>query len=56
MKHKRKRLKKLLMALFPRDGAEFYINAGLIMDLDYAQQIRLVKDCIAARKERRLPQ
>ena len=43
---KRKRLKKLLMARFPRDDAEFYINLGLIMDLDYEAQMRDVKAVI----------
>ena len=52
MARKRKRLKKLLMALFPRDDAEFYINVGLICDLDYAAQIRAVKDVIKEREER----
>ena len=51
MSRKRKRLKKLLMALFPRDDAEFYINVGLICDLDYAAQIRAVKDGIKKREE-----
>ena len=46
MSRKRKRLKKLLMARFPRDDAEFYINLGLIMDLDYEAQMRDVKAVI----------
>ena len=39
------------MALFPRDDAEFYINLGLIWDIDYAAQIRAVKDVIKKREE-----
>lgn len=46
MRRKRKRLKKLLMAIFPRDTADFYIRLGLIMDLTYAQQIHEVMSVI----------
>ena len=51
MSRKRKRLKKLLVALFPRDDAEFYINMGLICDLDYAAQIREVKAALKKRED-----
>ena len=51
MSRKRKRLKKLIMALrIPRDDADFYINIGLIMDLNYAEQIREIKDLISKRQ------
>ena len=52
MRHKRKRLKKLLMAIFPRDTADLYIRLGLIMDLNYSQQIHEVKDVIKKHKTR----
>ena len=51
MRRKRKRLEKLLMALFPRNDVESFINAGLICDLDYAAQIREIKEVIKDRKE-----
>ena len=51
MSRKRKRLKKLIMALrIPRDDVDFYINVGLIMDLSYAEQIQDVKELILKRQ------
>lgn len=51
MSRKRKRLKKLLMALrIPRDDTDFYIDMGLIMDLSYAEQMMEVKDLIRKRQ------
>ena len=51
MTRKRKRLKKLIMALgIPRDNAEIIIDIGLIiMDLPYAVQMAEVKAKIAER-------
>lgn len=50
MTRKRKRLKKLIMALgIPRDNAETIIDLGLIMDLPYAVQMAEVKAKIAER-------
>lgn len=53
MRRKRKRLEKLLMALFPRNDVEFYINMGLILDLDYTAQIQAVKEVLKKRKGER---
>jgi len=51
MSRKRRRLKKLIMALrIPRDDADFYNNFGLIMDLSYAEQIQDVKELILKRQ------
>ena len=50
-RHKRKRLKKLLMGLgHDRVRAEWLINVGLICDMDYAAQIDNIKTITANMK------
>ncbi len=50
MTRKRKRLKKLIMALgIPRDNVETIIDLGLIMDLPYTVQMAEVKAKISER-------
>lgn len=50
-RHKRKRLKKLLMGFgHDRAYAEWLINVGLISDMDYAAQIAHIKTITANKK------
>ena len=51
LRRKRKRLRKLIMGLkIPRDNAEFYIDIGLMMDLNYSDQLAAVNELIKERK------
>ena len=51
MSRKRKRLKKLIMALrIPRDDTDFYINWGQVWNLSYAEMILDTKKVIIERQ------
>jgi len=53
MSKKRKRLKKLIMGLGnQRDVAELIIEVGLIMGLDYQEQVSVARQVLAERKAR----
>ena len=51
MNRKRKRLKKLIMALrIPRDDTDFFINLGQFWNISYAEMIQTTQELILKRQ------